>query len=71
MLLIEVNSGPALCRHGKVLEVMIPRLIEEVEHPTCHLPLATCTRCLLTSRLLLAACSLSAWYLRATCLVLA
>ena len=26
----QVNSGPALCRHGKVLETMIPRLIEEV-----------------------------------------
>ena len=28
--LLEVNSGPALCRHGRVLEKMIPRLIEEV-----------------------------------------
>jgi hypothetical protein len=28
--LIEVNSGPALCRHGHVLQEMIPRMIEEV-----------------------------------------
>ena len=28
--LIEVNSGPALCRHGRVLEDLIPRVIEEV-----------------------------------------
>ena len=28
--LLEVNSGPALCRHGHVLQEMIPRMIEEV-----------------------------------------
>lgn len=28
-ILIEANSGPALCRHGRVLEDMMPRLLEE------------------------------------------
>lgn len=29
VLLIEVNTGPALCRHGHVLEETLPRLVEE------------------------------------------
>ena len=29
VLLIEANTGPALCKHGRVLEHIIPRLIEE------------------------------------------